>query len=79
MTDDERDRIAELKVFAWAAPTLLPIIARRKKIATDLLLADFRLGKTDLITRVATLEALSGLETEITQKTNEYDTLKERK
>lgn len=75
MTDNEREALAELKTFAWAAPTILPIIARRKKIALDLLLSDFRSGKADNTARVAELNAYAALENEITQKQHEYATL----
>lgn len=76
MTDEQRDHFAELKTFAWAAPALLPIIVKRKRISLDLLLMDFRSGKTEnLLMRTAELNAFSAIESEITSKQNEYESL----
>lgn len=75
MTDAERDALIELRTFAHAAPLVLPLIVKRRRIAFDLLMMDFKQGKTDNIARVAELNVLSDLEREITQKEQEYRTL----
>lgn len=75
MTDDEREKLAELKTFAWAAPNILPLISKRKRITLDLLLSEFRQGKTDNLARIAELNAFYVLEAEIASKQNEYATL----
>jgi len=75
MTDNERENLADLKIFAWAAPTLLPLIRRRKEMSLELLLSEFRQGKEDNLPRIAELNAFAMIEMEITQKQEEYRTL----
>ncbi len=77
MSDDERDRLAEAKTFAWAAPTMLPLVRKRRDTALALLLSEFRQGRTDNLARIAELNAFALIEMEITQKQNEYQTLEE--
>jgi hypothetical protein len=74
MTEQEKQ---ELKTFAWAAPLITPMLERRKRIAFGLLMQSFKAGKTDNITLVAELNVLSDLESEITQKLNEFRSMEE--
>lgn len=78
MTDQEREHLAELKTFTWAAPMILPLIRKRRDIAFQLLMQDFKAGKTDNIARIAELNVLSDLEREINQKELEYQTLEKQ-
>lgn len=78
MTDEQRQYFSEVKTFAWAAPMILPLIQKRRKIAFDCLMQDFKAGKTDNIARIAELNVLSDLEREINQKEQEYRTLEEK-
>lgn len=78
MTDEERDRLNEAKTFAWAAPLVLPLIERRKRAAVEMLLREYREGKTDHTNRVAELNAFYTIEQELKQKAQEYATLEEQ-
>lgn len=78
MTEEERERITELKTFAWAAPMFLPLVQRRKLMSLQTLLAEFRSGQTDNLARIAELNAFDVLEREITQKQQEYTTLEKK-
>lgn len=71
-TDDE---VQELKIFALIAPTVLPLIEKRKRDAQARLIQSYRGGRTDNLTMVAELSVLSDLENEINQKRLIYDTL----
>lgn len=75
MTDEQRDHLAELKTFAWAAPLLLPLIQKRKRIAFELLLSDFRQGKREQVEKIAELNAYAMIEMELNQKIQEFNTL----
>ena len=79
MTDSERQEIIqEARIFAIAAPTLMVLIEKRKKIATEMMMSDFRSGKTDHTARVAELTCLGDLEREIKQKEAVFNTMMER-
>ena len=69
MTDQERnDAMNEARVFAIAAPVILPMIEKRKRIAFEQLMSAHAQGRTDTVTLVATLAAFTTLEQEIKQK-----------
>lgn len=78
MTEEQQQELQEAKTFAWAAPLVIPMIQRRMRSSLELLLSDFRAGKTDNLARIAELNAFYSLEKELTQKTEEYRTLEER-
>ncbi len=79
MTHDERhEALTEARMFALAAPVILPLIEKRKKIATERLQAKFREGSLDFTTLVAEITTLADLEREIKQKENMYNTLQEK-
>jgi hypothetical protein len=81
MTDSEREYLQEAKTFAWAAPVILPLIQRRRKITFDILMSGFRQGNMtpqDQTARLAELSVLADLEREIMQKEQEYRTLEEQ-
>lgn len=79
MTNEERqEMVTEARLFALAAPVVLPLIERRKKHSLDKLLAAHREGRTDTTTLVAELSVLSDLERDIKQKETIYLTLEER-
>lgn len=77
MTDEQQRQtdLAEARIYALAAPSLLQILDKKKKMATELLLRDHREGKTDHTARVAELSALYGIEQDIRQKQNIFETL----
>lgn len=79
MTEHERiEAISEARIFALAAPVILPLIERRKKDALARLMQAHRSGRSDTATLVAELTVLSELEYEITQKELTYRALEER-
>lgn len=59
--------IQEARVLAVAAPILMPLIAKRKKIALDIILQKHRDGG-NYVAQVAALDVLTELEREITIK-----------
>lgn len=76
MTDEERaDLIQEAKIFHLAAPFVLPLLARRKKVAFERLLGKHRDGSTDFLTLVSELSVLNDLERDILSKSEMYKTL----
>lgn len=76
MTDHERiEMITEARMFALAAPIILPLIEKRKKFALEKLLTAHRDGRTETATIVAELAVLADLEREINQKESMYRTL----
>ena len=75
MTDLETQ---EARAFYLAAPVLIPMLERRKHIATGKLLSAFREGRTDLTALTAELNAYVGLEQEIKQQEANYKTLEEQ-
>lgn len=75
---ETEESIQEAKIFAIIAPTILPLIERRKKDANGRLLQGFRGGRTDNMTIVAELSVLSDLENEIKQKSSYYNHLEEK-
>lgn len=79
MTDEERhEALTEARMFALAAPVILPLIEKRKKFAGERLQTKFREGSTDFVALVAELTVLADLEREINQKQNIYATLERR-
>lgn len=79
MTEQERhDSLSEARLFALAAPVILPLIEKRKRIAIERIQAKFREGSTDFVTLVAELTSLSDLEREIKQKEQLYTTMQEK-
>jgi len=76
--DDRQEEILEAKMFALAAPVILPLIEKRKRYATERLQSKFREGGTDFMTLVAELTTLADLEREIKQKESMYNTLQEK-
>ena len=80
MTDHERqEALSEARLFALAAPVILPLVEKRKKIASDRLMAKFKEGSTDFITLVAELNTLTDLEREIKQKELIYQTMENKR
>lgn len=78
MTDHERaEALTEARMFALAAPVILPLIEKRKRIATERMQMKFREGSTDFMTLVAEITTLADLEREIRQKEQIYNTLQE--
>jgi hypothetical protein len=73
--ESREELIQEMKIYAIIAPTILPIIEKRKKEAQGRLIQSYRSGRVDNLTIVAELSVLSDLENEINQKRNIYDTL----
>jgi len=76
MTPEERtETIQEARIFHLAAPFVLPMLARRKKVAFDRLMGKHRDGSTDFLTLVSELAVLNDLERDIIQKSDMYKTL----
>jgi hypothetical protein len=80
MTHEERqEMLSEARIYALAAPSLLQIIEKKKRIATEKLLMGHREGKTDHVALVAELSALDGIERDIKQKQAIFETLTQEK
>jgi hypothetical protein len=80
MTDSERNELLqEARIYAIAAPTILALLEKRKRIALESLQSDFRQGKTDNLARVAEITCLGDLEREIKQKEAIYNTMEMKK
>lgn len=80
MQSDEarREMLAEARIFALAAPVLIPLLQQRKKVAMDRLIARHKEGMTDYLTLVSEISVLTDLERDITSKTQIYTTLEEK-
>lgn len=79
MTESERtEMIQEARIFAISAPVILNLLGKRMKVATELMMRDFREGKTDHIARVAEITLLGDLEREIRQKEALYLTMEKQ-
>lgn len=63
----------EKKLFAWAAPVILPIIERRKEVTFLLLMAAFKQGQTENTALIAELAVLTDLIREIKTKQQEFN------
>lgn len=69
MTNEE---LAEARTLSFAAPTLLPLLENRKRIALERLLSRFQSGETDFLAIVAELNTLHTMEREIKIKMEIY-------
>jgi len=75
---DESERIEtlnEARQFYLAAPVMMPLIERRKRIAYERLLAKHRDGDTNVLNLVSELSVLNDLENEIRRKEETYKTM----
>lgn len=80
MTDNERhEALSEARLFAIAAPMILPLIERRIELASQKLQSAFRSGETNFIAQVAELTTLSDLRREVLQKEQIYNTMEKSK
>ena len=76
MTEEEKtEMISEARIFALAAPIIMPIIERRKGDAIARLIQAHKAGITDTTALVAEVSVLSDLAQEINQKELIYQTL----
>lgn len=73
--NNREEVIQEARIFAIIAPTVLPLIERRKKDANGRLLQNYRSGRMDNLTIIAELSVLTDLENEINQKRMLFDSL----
>lgn len=74
MTEAEHKKIEALqeqRVFSIAAPVILPLIERRKRIALEQLMSEFKQGQTNNLAKIAEITCLSDLEREIIMKQNQ--------
>lgn len=71
-------KLNEARVFSIASEQLLPLIAEKQTHAMEKLIADFRGGKTDLITAVAQLDAYTTILEEIRSKEAQFQHLVEK-
>lgn len=78
MTENEREELQDLRLFAIAAPMLRPLLEKRKRAAFEQMRREFKDGRTDHTARVAELSVLADLETELNLKENHYRSLEER-
>lgn len=62
-------------MFSLAAPVVLPLIEKRRKIAFDRLMAKHREGSTDYLTLVSELSVLNDLERDIKSRAEDYNIL----
>lgn len=79
MNDHEYvEQVSEARIFALAAPVILPLIEKRKRDALARLMQAHRAGRADTSTLVAEITVLAELEMEINQKEQTYRTLEEK-
>ena len=78
MTPEQSESLQEVRLFAIAAPAILSLLAKRKKVALELRMRDFREGGGTNVARVAEITCLSDLERDIIQKEQTYNTLMEK-
>lgn len=77
MKDEEKQRImTEARHIYLAAPVLMPLIEKMKKVAFDRLMAKHRDGDTKYETLVSELSVLNNLEREINVKVQLYEEMK---
>lgn len=74
----DAETLTEARMFALAAPVLLPIIEKRRRSAYETMIGEHKLGKTDHVARVAELAALYDLEREIKSKQELYNNMMEK-
>lgn len=74
----DHDTLSEMRLFALAAPMILPLIEKRKKSALGRMQMKFREGSTEFMTLVAEITTLSDLEHEINQRQQHYNSLQEK-
>lgn len=78
MKEEERQELyADARVFALAAPVILPLLEKRKREAFGRLMQAHKAGQTDTATIVAELSAFTDIEQEIKQKESIYRQLEE--
>lgn len=68
----QENTLEERKLFAWAAPVILPLIERRKEVTFMLLMSAFKQGETNNTALIAELAVLTDLAREIKQKQQEF-------
>lgn len=78
MSPEQSESLQEARLFAIAAPAILSLLAKRKKVALELLMRDFRENGCQSIARVAEITCLSDLERDIIEKERTYNTLMEK-
>lgn len=78
MSPEQSESLQEVRLFAIAAPAILALLAKRKKVALELLMRDFRDGGGSNVARIAEITCLSDLERDITEKERTYNTLMEK-
>jgi len=69
MTNED---LAEARILTLAAPTLLPLIEDRKRMAIERLISRFKSGEKDFLAQAAELNTLYDIEREIRIKSNYY-------
>ena len=69
MTNEE---LIEARMLGLAAPTLLPLLENKKRVAFERLLGRFQSGETDFLALVAELNTLHTMEREIRIKMEIY-------
>ena len=74
----EQQKLNEGRLLSLSAPTLLPLLEKRKETATYNLVTDFKRGEKDLLSRVAELSVILELMDEIKRKIKQTHTLEER-
>lgn len=79
MTEEERqEMLTESRMFSLAAPVILPLLEKRRKVAMDRLMAKHKEGSTDYLTLVSELSVLNDLERDIKTKSQTYSLMEEK-
>lgn len=79
MTEEERqEMLAESRIFSLAAPVIIPLIEKKRKVAMDRLLAKHREGSTEYLTLVSELSVLNDLERDIRSKSETYKLMEDK-
>lgn len=77
--ESREELLQEARIIALAAPVLMPLLEKRKKIAYERLLMEFRQGSTNYSNLVSELSVLSMLILEVEQKEQMIQTLGSKK
>ena len=79
MTQEERNEmLRDARLISLAAPVVLPILEKRKRIALQKLISKHREGDTNTLTLISEITVLTDIESEIKQKVQIVETLGEK-
>jgi len=78
MSPKELQKLNEGRLLAFSSPALIPLLEKKKDDALNALVADFRAGREEVLSRVAELSVLHELVNEIKRKNKQTEKLEEK-